>query len=120
MQIEAYDDWDVRAAAHAVDERLPPDVRRALQHVRVWTDASCPNSADAGSADIRVRPGLRGSQAALVAVICHEAAHVALGHAQQVRAGLKSADVCEVEADALARSWGFGRELEARRVFYGR
>lgn len=120
MQIEAYDDWNVRSAAHTVEQRLPPDARRVLQNVRVWTDARCPNAADAGDLDIRVRPGLRGSQAALIGILAHELGHVAGSHYKRCAAGVLSAEAAEIEADRYCRAWGFGPELEHRRMFYGR
>jgi hypothetical protein len=117
-----YGDWDLSDACAAVERRLPSHVRDALANVRVSVaPAGFQGYADAGPANIRVRAGLHCSTAAMVAIVAHEAAHVYLQHAQQLRAGLKSVEACEWEADQLVLvAWGFDREMADRRLFFGR
>lgn len=132
MQIDLteVDAWSVQDAytrdvIHKTWERLPVQVRRALRGLRFTEDAAALSAkkayADAGVFDIRVRPfGLVSEQAA-ISVILHECAHVYLQHPQQLRAGLKSVAVVEAEADALVRgAWGFDKEMEDRRRFFGK
>lgn len=113
-------DQDWRDAVRTVEARIPPDVVRRLAGVRIRMAPGLAAYADAGAADIRLRPGLGCSQAALVGIVAHEAAHILLGHHQALHSGVKALATCEGEADRCARALGFGDELDARRMFYGR
>jgi hypothetical protein len=119
MQLDVWD-WDTRAAIFATWERLPDNAKRALGGVRFVEDASLKVWANAGDFDIRVRSLTMRSQAAAIAVVAHELGHVAGSHFRRCAAGALSRDDAELEADEYARSWGFAKELEQRRAFYGR
>ncbi len=112
---------DVSDAVRAVESRLPPHVARALEHVTVSVSKEARAVADAGHNDIRIRfSRIRGDSAALMGIVAHEAAHVYAGHYAALLSNTKSAAVCEIEADNLARQWGFGYELERRALWFGR
>ena len=100
---------------------LPADVRQRLDHITItqgsWQAAKA--WATAGDNDIDIR-ALPPSTKASVAVICHEAAHVLLGHPRQLRSGVKSVHQIEQECDALVRSWRLTDELTEAYLFNGR
>jgi hypothetical protein len=103
-----------------IEQRLPPQVRRWFADVSVIEDARCPSLADAGLRDIRIQPGLVCSTPAAIAVLVHEMGHVAGTHVRRVARGEITPVEAEAEADRYAQSWGFGRELAARRQWFGR
>ena len=113
---------EITDAVRQVEDRLPPDVARQLAHVKVHISRHARGVADAGDHDIRIQPQgrIKGDMAALVAVLAHECAHVVLSHHRALRSGIKTALECEYEADNLARQWGFGPELERRKLYFGR
>lgn len=113
-------DQDWRDALRTVEQRLPPDALQRLERVRVAMAPALKTYADAGPADIRLRPRPMCSSAAMVAIAAHEICHVLLLHHQALHSGAKSAQQIEDEADQLARRLGFGAELEARRFFFRR
>lgn len=93
--------WQVwRALPWAVRQRLDGITIKAAPH-----DYGAPGSA--GTDDVWLKlPLPRGLDCVVVA---HELAHVYKGHVARMARGELSAAQAEVEADALAAAWGFGR-----------
>lgn len=125
MQIDVMTWYLHRDIAEAIDQtwqRLPASVKAQLGHVRFTVGATPPYRgcyADAGHDDVCIYR-LPPTTDAAVAVICHELGHVAGNHHARIQSGALSRDAAEIEADAIARQWGFGRELSTRQLLLGR
>lgn len=116
---ELYDP-DLARICQDIEARLPPEARPYLARIKVHTDASLKTYADAGRSDIRIKPRLFCTTAALAGIAIHEVCHVLLSHYDRCASGHLTREQAEIEADAAARRLGFGPELQARALFYGR
>jgi hypothetical protein len=120
--MDTSDVWDVDLVniCHDIAARFPIEARPYLAAIKVRLDASLKTHADAGRADIRIKPRLFCSSKALAGIVVHEICHVLLKHYDRCAAGTLSRGATEIEADAAARRLGFEPELRSRALFYGR
>jgi len=119
MHVDTYN-WEHRRVIYATWERLPPEVRRALDHVRFTVGQHARKSyASAGQADIDIQRLPIGTEAA-IAVVAHELGHIAGDHFRRLHSGEITEQEAEREADAYVRHWLGDRVLAERRHWTGR
>lgn len=119
MKIETWDP-ETRRVVFETWERLPLSVRIALDDVVFTTNRYARKAlATAGHRDIDIQRLPVGTDVA-VAVVAHELGHVAGDHLGRIARGEMTDAEAEAEADRYARAWGFGRELDQRRLALGR
>jgi hypothetical protein len=129
VDLAEVDAWSVqdayaRSMIHRTWERLPSHVRQALRGLRFTEDvaglAARKAYASAGDFDVTIRDFGIVSEQAAIGIIAHEIGHVAGQDFRRLRAGEITEQQAEHSADAYARAWGFGSELEQRKFFLGK